>query len=264
MKSNFSFATLAHIPFSLQTLKDPPKHIFYTGNIALLDKSPKVAIIGTRHPNQYSQIQTAFLAKEIQKAGGVILSGGALGTDIIAHKAALPDTILISPASLDVIYPATNAPIIKQIAKEGLILSEYEHNPIPKQYEFLLRNRLVVALSDIIIIPQADLQSGSLYSAKLCLEANKPLFVLPHRLNESQGTQNLLQNSQAKAIYDVSLFLKEIGLDSAPKAQDDAILRFCMGNPSFEEAYLRFGDSLLEYELLGKISRHNGRIIIAN
>lgn len=193
-----------------------------------------------------------------------MVSGGALGVDIIAHSAALPRTIMISPTSLDSIYPPSNAKTIFQIATNGLILSEYDNNKTPQKYDFLHRNRLVIALSDIVIIPQADKASGSLYSANLAIQSKKPLFVLSHRIGESLGTQDLLLEEKAEAIFSIEAFLQKIGLqepilDSSAYAE---ILDFCKGNPSFEEAYLRYGEEILSLELEGKIARTNGRVVV--
>ncbi|WP_082942442.1 DNA-processing protein DprA [Helicobacter sp. CLO-3] len=273
-----SFPTLENLPASLFALKKPPEKLFYIGDTSLLDSAPKVAIIGTRHPNTYAQMQTANLTRAIIARGGVVISGGALGTDIIAHEAALPRTICVLPSSLETFYPATNAKIIAQIAQNGLILSEYERNPKPQKYDFLHRNRIVVALSDFVVIPQADLASGSLYSADICAKIAKPLFVLTHRINESLGTQELLIKGRAKPIFSIESFLQEISASaensgaSTPNARgaqnaeskdsSDPIIEFCKGNPFFEEAYLRFGDALLEYELEGKVARVNGRIVV--
>ncbi|TEY11299.1 DNA processing protein DprA, partial [Campylobacter sp. CH185] len=84
----------------------------------------------------------------------------------------------------DQIYPRTNEKIIKQIYENALALSEYEDDYLPKNYDFLLRNRLVIALSKAVVVAQADIKSGSMQSAKLALELNKPLYVLPQRLGE--------------------------------------------------------------------------------
>lgn len=278
MQSHFS-SFLLDIPNEFLSLKSPPQKLFFTGDKSLLDFTPKVAIIGSRKPNQYTQIQTANLAKSISRAGGVVVSGGALGVDIIAHSAALPRTIMFSPSSLDTIYPANNANIIRQIATNGLIISEYENNPSPKRYEFLHRNRLVISISDMVIIPQADRASGSLYSANLAIESKKPLFVLSHRLGESLGTQDLLIQNKAEAIFSIESFLERVGLNptttqphsspdttsqdthSSPDSSND-ILDFCKTNPSFEEAYLRYGEEILSLELEGVIARVNGRVVL--
>lgn len=257
--SSFYIKKFDCIPQKLLELKKPPETLFYTGNIKLLDSQINIAIIGTRKPNPYTKAFTSTLAKELSKCGANIISGGAIGVDIIAHQNSLPRTIMISPSSLDHIYPNANAHIIKEIAQKGLIISEYKENFLPKKYSFLQRNRLVIGLSDIIVIPQADLNSGSIQSAKMAIDCNKPLYVLPHRLNESLGTNSLLQKNLAKAIYDIHDFITSLKL-TRPKY--DAILDFCSKNNDFEEAYLKFGDQLLEYELDGKIKRENNKIII--
>lgn len=260
-KSNdFIIKPLQIIPKALKELSRSPKELFFIGDSHLLAAPIKIAIVGTRSPNPYTKHFCAMLASAIAKAGGVVVSGGALGVDIIAHTNALPRTIMFSPSSLDIIYPKSNARIIAQIAKDGLILSEYKCGYQPFAHSFLERNRLVVGLSDIVIIPQADLMSGSMQSARLSLESKKPLFVLPHRINESLGTQSLLAKNQARAIYDIKDFVNEIfGTDSVT---NDEVLEFCKNAPSYEEAISRFGLKILEYEMEGKIMRDNGIVRI--
>lgn len=259
---------LIDVPRSLQILPDPPARLFALGDSALLDSRVKIAIIGTRKPNTYTQTYTTLLAKSLANIGAIIISGGALGTDIIAHSAALPKTICVLPTSLDRFYPASNAKTIQAITEQGLLLSEYERNHCPQRHDFLHRNRLIVALSDLVIIPQADRFSGSLASANLCTKLNKPIFVLSHRIGESLGTQDLLAKKRASAITDIEAFTQAIALRFDLRAQevleDDELLDFARSNPTFEEAFARFGEKVLEYELMGKITRENGRIIISS
>ena len=268
MPSHSTEPYLLDIPQSMQELQDPPARLFALGDSALLDSRVKIAIIGTRKPNTYTQTYTTLLAKSLANIGAIIVSGGALGTDIIAHSAALPKTICVLPTSLDRFYPASNAKIIQAIADQGLLLSEYECNPNPQRHDFLHRNRLIVALSDIVIIPQADRFSGSLASANLCTKLGKPIFVLSHRIGESLGTQDLLAQERASAITDIEAFTQALALRFDLKAQevleDDELLDFARSNPTFEEAFARFGEKVLEYELMGKITRENGRIIISS
>ncbi|PAF52987.1 DNA processing protein DprA [Helicobacter sp. 13S00482-2] len=258
MKSNFSFKTLDFIPEAFRGLKKPPENIYYTGDKKLLDASCKIAIVGTRRPSSYTRNFTSILAKKISQNNGVVVSGGALGVDIVAQNAALPNTIMISPSSIDIIYPASNAPIIKKISEQGLILSEYKEGYMPRNYSFIERNQLVISLSDFVIIPEANISGGSMQSAKMAKTFNKPIFVLPQRLDESSGTNYLLQNSLAQGIYDIDNFVKMIFGDDSKNLQNDEILLFCKNMSTFEEAYLRFGEVILEYELEGKIIRDNG------
>lgn len=252
---------LLDIPQELLALKHPPKKLFARGDTRLLSAPKKIAIVGTRKPNPYTKIHTQTLSKLIAKHGGVVVSGGALGVDIVAHTGAFPRTIMIAPTDLNHFYPASNAKMISNIYSEALALSEYEDVSSPRAYHFLQRNRLVIALSDCVIIPQADLQSGSMESARIALELNKPIYVLPHRLGESQGSNALLSEGRAKAIYSLQDWIEQWFGGLFPP-QVDEILEFCEGLPSFEEAYERFGQKIYEYELEGKIGRKNGVLYV--
>ena len=235
-------------------------HLFFSGNLELLNSELLVAIVGSRKPNPYARSMTAMIASELAKYKACIISGGALGIDIIAHSNALDSTIMVSPCSIDLIYPISNAEIIKKISEKGLILSEYKKCYRPYAHSFLQRNHIIIALADIVIIPQADLKSGSMSSAFTALKFQKPLYTIPHRVGESEGTNSLLEQGAAKAIYNISSFIQnELCLNIQ---KNDEILRFCANMPSFEEAFSQFGEKILEYELEGKLIRENGKIRI--
>ena len=238
------------------------KGIMIQGNLDLL-KKPKVAIIGTRTPNQYVKSYTAALAKKFATKGFVIISGGAVGIDSIAHEHSGPNSIMVLPSGIDTYYPKENISLIDSVRQQGLLMSEYKNGFTPRKHSFLERNRIIIALSDIIIIPQADLRSGSSSSANLSVALKKPLFVLPHRLNESLGTQALLHNNKAMGIYDLELFIQNIckSFDiNYANDKDDEILQFAKNHGFFDEALQKFGNKILEYELEGKI-RRNGLYI---
>lgn len=231
--------------------------IFAQGNLSLLNK-PKVAIIGTRAPNQYAKQISAQLATILATKGFVIISGGAIGIDFIAHINSNNNAILILPCGISATYPKENISMITNLRKHGLVLSEYSGTYMPMKHTFLERNRLIIAWSDIVIIPQADIKSGSSSSANLALTLNKPLFVLPHRIHESRGTQELLQTGKAKCIYDIELFIKNAcKLHNLKYEQnEDPILEFARTKGLFEDALKLFGDIVLTYELEGKIKRN--------
>ncbi|RAX55341.1 hypothetical protein CCY99_01190 [Helicobacter sp. 16-1353] len=259
--------TLEKIPESLLKLKSPPKKLYFIGDTKLLDNF-KVAIVGTRKPNQYTKNITALLAQKISKYA-TIVSGGAIGVDCIAHTNSFPNTIMISPSSLEIIYPKENMRLIKNIAKDALILSEYEKNYMPQKYSFLERNRIVIALSDIVILPQGDINSGTSSSARIAEILNKLIFTLPHRYKESQLTNHLIEQGKAKAIYDIDNFIKENipFIESQVESQvesttNDEILDFCKNAPSFEMAFSKFGNKILEYEFLGLLERKGNIITI--
>lgn len=237
--------------------------VFAHGNLSLL-KKPKVAIIGTRSPNQYAKQMTTQLANTLSQKGFVIVSGGAIGIDSIAHLNANNNAILILPCGIDAIYPKENATLINNLAQNGLVLSEYSGTYKPMKHTFLERNRLIIAWSDIIIIPQADIKSGSRSSANLAITLQKPLFVLPHRLHESRGTQELLHAQKAQCIYDIESFVTNVcEIHNIAYMQEikDPLLEFAYNNGLFEDALKLFGDLVFAYELEGKIKR-NGLYIV--
>ncbi|MDD6055549.1 MAG: DNA-processing protein DprA [Helicobacteraceae bacterium] len=263
-KQNAPFPLLESLPESLKNFEN--LRLYYAGNLELLNKR-KITILGSRNPNPYAQSFTATLAQKLSKSGAVIVSGGALGIDIIAHTNSMPQTIMISPSSLDIIYPQSNKKIISKIYKEALILSPFTPPYMPHRFSFLERNKIIVRLGECVIIPQADLQSGSMQSANYALKNKIPLFVPPHQLGHSLGTQKLAKEGKAGVIWDIDEFVESLNLSPQFKQDStkgdgsgDEVLRFCAKNPFFEEAFLRFGDIIYEYELEGKIRRINGRL----
>ena len=221
--------------------------LFYKGDISLLDR-PKIAIVGSRRPSKYSKEITAKLSKLLSQKY-VIVSGGAMGTDAIAHQNA-KSTIMVSPAGLDIIYPKINKSLIENIAKNHLIVSEYANGYKPRPYSFIERNRIVVAISEFVIIIEADENSGSMRSAEIALKQNKKIYVIPHRIGESKGTNILASKNQAKVIWDIDEFIKSLGINGNSKKFLD-----------YNEAFRIYGDKLFEMELNGEVEIRNGKVI---
>lgn len=255
--------TTSHIT-EFNLMKKPPEYLFYKGNIELLNK-PKISIVGSRRPYLYTKSLTHDISSKLSNNGYIIVSGGAMGVDAIAHKAARPEnTIMVSPCGLDFYYPSVNKNLIKDIEGNGLILSSYRNDFKATKWSFVLRNEIVVALGDILIITQADRNSGTLSSAKYALDTGKEIYVLSHRVNESEGTNDLLKKGLAKPIYNIDEFLSNfttIKKDSNYK-NNDSFLDFCEQNPSYEEAIQHNSTKLFEYELMGKIKIENGHIFV--
>lgn len=243
---------LSSLPKELQILQNPPEKLYFKGDTSLLEKR-KIAIIGSRKMSLYTKNLVLELSALLAKNGFCVVSGGAIGVDITAHSTALPHTIGVFANGLSSIYPKSNAKIITQIYTQGLALSENEPFYLPKPYDFLLRNRLIIALCECVIIAQAHLQSGSLQSARLAKELGKKIYVLPQRLEESKGTNLLLSQNKANLIYEFHAFLQELGVNLQVKKENDELLSFCKKNPSLENALQKFGEKVFEYELLGKI-----------
>jgi DNA processing protein len=246
----------------LSSMKKYPKELFYIGNTDLLSKA-KISIIGTRRPNSYTKEFTHKLASKLASHNIVIVSGAAMGVDAISHTAAgFENTIAVVANGLDIRYPSINKNLISNIEKNGLMISAYKEGEKARNYTFVLRNEIVVALGDILIVTQADLKSGSLTSVKYALDMGKKVYTLPHRLNESLGTQELVKNSLIEPIYNMDEFISSITKTEIKPNTNDEVLLFCNTNPSYDEAMRKYSNKIFEYELEGKIKIQDGRVIV--
>ncbi len=250
-------------PPELSLMKSPPDTLYYRGDPFLLERR-KVSVIGSRTPNQYSQQMTHRLTQELSKVGVCIVSGAAIGTDAIAHRGAgAENTIAVLPCGIDHRYPMINKSLLDKIEADGLILSQFDPDFQATNWSFVVRNELVVALGEILIVTQADLKSGSMSSVEYAMAMGKKIYVLPHPIGESEGTNSLLAEGKAEAIYNIEAFVGKFGKVSIPFNKSDPFLLFCASNPTYEESVAKFGDRVFEAELNGVIVLQNGRVQLA-
>ncbi len=246
-----------HIP-ELECMKVYPNPLYFLGNSDLLTR-PKISIVGTRHPITYTKLLTAELARKLSLAGVCIVSGGAQGVDGIAHQSAgISNTIMVAGTGLDIRYPSLHVKLIEGIEKEGLVLSQFEAGQPSLKWNFPLRNELIVALGEVLIVTQADLKSGTMHSIEFALKMQKPIYVLPHRVGESEGTNKLLSEGLATPLYDIDAFVARFGHTNISSTDD--FLIYCDTHPLYHEAVAKFSQKVFEYECLGKIAVENGRI----
>jgi DNA processing protein len=246
---------------ALESMKKYPKELYAIGNQSLLER-PKVSIVGTRRPSNYTKHFTFMLAQALRKRGVCIVSGVAMGVDAIAHNGANPEnTIAVVANSLDVHYPAINRNLIKSIEQEGLMLSQFPSTFKATPWSFVVRNELVVALGDVLIVTEADENSGSMRSVEFALKMGKEIYVLPQRIDESRGTNKLLEEGLAKPIYNIETFADTYGV--SPKndlVEKDDFFYFCQTTPTLDSAVERFNSRVYEAELEGIIAIENGLI----
>jgi DNA processing protein len=246
----------------LETMKKYPKEMFNIGNLELL-KRKKISIVGSRKPTAYTKQYTHSIAKKLSSSGIVIVSGAAMGVDAIAHESAEPhNTIAVAGTGLDIRYPMINHRLIQDIEQKGLMLSQFAPGTPSTRYNFPIRNECVVALGDILIVTQADINSGTMRSVEYALKMGKEVYVLPHRIGESEGTNMLLSSNQAKAIYDLDEFISSITLCTNEVGVEDDFLLYCKTNPTYDEAMARFPSEVFEYELSGRIKVENGLVSV--
>jgi len=246
----------------LADMKKYPKELFFIGDTVLLQRK-KISIIGSRKPNQYARHKTEELSRKLSASGVCIVSGGAIGVDAISHKAAgVDNTIVVAATGLDKRYPAINKNLIEDVEKQGLVISQFIKGSPSTKYNFVLRNELVVALGDILIVTYADLNSGSMRSVEYALKMGKEIYVLAHRIGESEATNKLLQERKAKAIYDIDEFVKQFGSIVVTDKKSDDFLEYCKTNPTYNEALSKFPSRVFESELSGEIEVRNSQVFV--
>ncbi len=197
----------AHYPESLLHLPDPPIALFLKGHSELLSE-PQVSIVGSRSPTPVGKKVAASLARDLSLAGITIISGMALGIDGVAHTGALDaqgSSIAVLGNGLDIVYPARNRTLFERLANNGLLLSEYPLGVRPDRYTFPQRNRIVSGLAHGIIIVEAAERSGTLITARLGLEQNKEVMVVPGSALSAQyrGSHQLI-NQGASLVSEAS------------------------------------------------------------
>ena len=247
---------------SLALMKKYPPKLYYSGNLSLLERK-KISIVGSRKPVQYTKIMTHNLSLALSKAGICIVSGGAMGVDAIAHSGAKSsNTIAVLPNGLDHKYPAINKNLLSSIEQDGLLLSQFDDNFKAASWSFVVRNELVVALGDALVVSEAELGSGSMRSIEFALEMGKQIYVFPHRIGESSATNRLLQEGKAEAIYDIESFVTQISGFTCKNKIEDKFIEFCRTSPTYDEAMMLYSEKVFEYELDGYIEIIHGKIFI--
>jgi len=236
----------------------------YAGNQALLE-SKKVSIVGSRKPTKYSKMMIQKLSSLLAKQNVSIVSGGAMGIDAVAHNGAgLSNTIAVLPCGINVRYPSVNKNLLNTIAKDGLLISQFEVDEKPRNYYFVQRNEVVVGLGEVLIVGEADLNSGSMRSVEFALKMKKKIYVFPQRIGESEATNKLVQENKAEVIYDIEKFVLDFVDKEALHVEKvkDEFLVYCSTNPSYDETLLKFSDKVFEAELSGVINIVNGRVVL--
>lgn len=188
------------IPERLKNIPSPPRTLYCAGtDVNELLQRPAVAIVGSRKVTPYGRQVTTMLARELAEQGVVIVSGLASGIDAIAHQAALDAsglTIAVLPSPLEQVAPRMHTQLAQRIVeKGGALISEYPAGRPVQVQNFVIRNRLVAGLSDVLLVTEAALKSGSLHTARFALEQGKDVLAVPGNITNpmAEGVNNLLR-----------------------------------------------------------------------
>lgn len=181
-----------------------PIGLFVKGEKLTL-KDQSVAIVGTRNATSYGARVTQELAFELANFGYTIVSGGALGIDVIAHHSTLlakGTTICVQANGLDNFYPKANQELISRIVDNGAVVSEYPPGRPPGKSQFLERNRIIAALAGGVVVVEAPKISGSLSTANHASKISRMVMAFPGEVSSdnSTGTNELIKTKQAEII----------------------------------------------------------------
>ena len=184
--------TAKRISASLSEIPQPPKKLWMAGTLPPAG-TKYLCVVGSRALTPYGREMTTRLISGLSGYPISIVSGLALGADSVAHRAALSaglHTIAIPGSGLseNAISPRSNVGLAKDIvASGGLLLSEHPPEYLPHPYDFPSRNRIMVGMSDAVLMIEAGEKSGSLISARLAGEYGRELLCIPHRIGDANG-----------------------------------------------------------------------------
>lgn len=169
-------------PSQLLSIVNPPVLLFYQGDSSLLQEHLLLTIVGTRNPSPYSLQVEKTICHDLVQMGFVPVTGYAVGIDITANRCALEadkPSIALMGCGLDVAYPQPHANLKYEIARRGLILSEFLPGTSPAPSNFPLRNRVLSGLSMGTFVIQAPARSGALITAENAMEQGRDVFCIP-------------------------------------------------------------------------------------
>ena len=195
-------------PHLLNDLEVPPIAIIVKGDTSIL-KEDSLAIVGTRNPTPYGVRNAQEFAAGFVDRGWAIVSGGAYGIDSAAHKGALiaeGSTIAVTASGLDSPYPAGNQRLFDEITENGAIITEYLPGVMARPHRFLIRNRLIAALSRGTVVVEAAFRSGSLRTARDASDLLRPVMAIPGPINAptSEGCHRLIGERSAELVSSVA------------------------------------------------------------
>lgn len=215
-------------PDALRPLTDPPAVLYARGCIDVLGACPDraAALVGTRRPTMTGRDAARRIAAGVGRAGGVVVSGMALGVDAAAHDGALSvqaPTVAVLGSGADYPAPATNARLYERILDRGLVISELPPGTAPRRWTFPARNRLIAALSAITVVVEAPERSGALITVEHAVELGRDIGAVPGSIAaDTTGGSNRLLVEGAAAILDGAALAAMLGLTSQPAPGGDA------------------------------------------
>ncbi len=208
-----------HYPKLLLEIANPPPILFAKGHLHLLGK-PCIAMVGSRSSTPQGEKNAEDFAKALSEQGFTVVSGMALGIDGAAHRGALKaqsikgagSTIAVVGTGLDIVYPSKHRDLAHAIVNQGLMISEFIIGTPSKPQNFPRRNRIISGLSLGCLVVEANVQSGSLITARLATEQGREVFAIPGSIHSpvAKGCHLLIKQG-AKLVDSTHDIIEELG-----------------------------------------------------
>ena len=219
----------ADFPTSLATLTDLPPVLWYRGQLAVA-QPPAIAIVGSRAASAVAMETASRLAADVAAAGITVVSGLARGVDSAAHRGALQTgrTIAVLGSGVDRVYPPEHLDLAKEIARDGLIVSEFPPGTPPLPHHFPMRNRLISGLSLGVVVIEASEKSGSLITASCALEQGRDVMAVPGNVlsGRNKGGHALLRDG-AKIVETADDIVRELNWPDRGSAAQEGQISSC-------------------------------------
>ena len=203
-------------PASLDDLSMPPIGLLIKGDRkALFDIASSISIVGSRQPSNHGVEMTKQISKSFINSGYCIVSGGAYGIDTTAHLSAVTNngaTISVLAGGFNHLYPKENIDLFEKICERGLLISEVMPNIRSQPFRFLVRNRLIAAISKATVVVEAAYVSGSIRTARDAAEILRPVFAVPGPITSplSDGCHRLIAERVAEIATSVDEILEMV------------------------------------------------------
>ena len=174
-------------PDAFQELEEPPRFLYIRGSADSLHRSRLLSVVGSRRARVTAVRQTRQLASQVAREGPVIVSGGALGVDVAAHRGAVDadgQTVVVLPGGIDKPSPARNRRVFRRVLERGCLISEYPLGAQVRKYHFHRRNQLIAALGHVTLVVRAGVESGTMITARWSAKLGRPIFTIPGGVND--------------------------------------------------------------------------------
>lgn len=210
-------------PRRLHFCVDAPSHLFFKGNVEL--NHPKtLAIVGTRKATAHGKQMVKEIVAGLADQNVQIISGLAFGIDIVAHNAALDNslsTLGMLAHGLDRIYPTEHTRTANEMLEKGGWITEHVSGTVPNAENFPKRNRIVAGMADAVLVIESQLKGGSMITADLAFSYGRDVFAIPGRAHDAQskGCNFLIRSNKATLIDDAGQLKHAMNWRDVPKPQ---------------------------------------------